>query len=1174
MISGTTDVVEMPIYTVAKCLNELIVNQNQDKAFQQIVRWLSDSLAIDRCFVISHAENNSSVPAIGISSSLIYRHDIDLQKFPEVFETLQSGRTYKVSTNNQVSDNIHQLLQQLQLQSILFIPVFRSKKLFGAIVFGDSQFSRTWRNSEMELHSLATAMGAIILAAQSKNESGKKEEADGLASTRITEYTWHADLIHDNLQFKNGNFPINHFANKDENPGIGNWVNNYVHPHDKKRIIEKLNDLIDRKISTTEEDVCRVLHPGTGRYFWMLSRFTLRKNAAGEPISILGNSIDITDTREIANAFKDKQEQFEFLVQSLSIVIFTLDCDGKCSFVSNAWKQMLGHDCKSAIGEPFIQFIASDHIYDFWVNFGKLTSGKVNSIDEKIRMVQADGSIFWVRWMAKSTRDAGNRITGIYGTIENIDQRYEDEVLRNDANDKLTTILNNSKEIILTINLQKNTIENVNDAIGLLGYRPDEWIGKNYKLWNDNQRQKFYELMKLAIQSELKVQNQQIEIANKSGTELITFEFSTSIFYYKKERYLLCVLRDIRERLKYEESINRISNQLNHLINSIDDVYAIYDLENQSYDFVSDNVEKMYGVNKNDYTTNHQYWKSIIHPEDLERVDKEIEAILTSKGRCEIFYRISTPSGEIKMILEKVIVSCNDEGDITKLYIIKTDYTHIEKAEQSLLDTERKFTFISENISDFISIHDPDWNFVYASPSINHILGYEPAEILGKGGFDLVHPDDLLQTLDDALEPIVLEKKETKFRYRMMAKDGHYKWVETYAKPVVDVNGLTSSIISSTRDVTDQVIAQNKLKVSEEKYRLLSENSNDIIAIHTLKGEYLYISPSCRQLLGYEPNLLIGKTPGQVFADTGGIFESNLQTLLQTRLPQKFIKKVKTATGEKRSLEIYMQPIFKAGELVSVQSASRDVTEREALLHELELGLAKEKELNELRSMFVSTASHQFRTPLTIIQSGVELMDMYIDELSPEKQKKFKKQFNSIHDEIERLEFLMNDVLLLGRANAARTPFNPSKQDMVLFCSNTVESRFNSRYPPERKVLFSVSGKPVQVYFDHKLIGHVIENVLGNAYKYSTMGNPVFNIHFQKDEVEISISDQGIGIPDEELKNLFQPFYRAGNTEEIEGTGLGLAIVKEFVEKHKGKINILSKLNKGTTVNVILPISL
>jgi signal transduction histidine kinase len=166
----------------------------------------------------------------------------------------------------------------------------------------------------------------------------------------------------------------------------------------------------------------------------------------------------------------------------------------------------------------------------------------------------------------------------------------------------------------------------------------------------------------------------------------------------------------------------------------------------------------------------------------------------------------------------------------------------------------------------------------------------------------------------------------------------------------------------------------------------------------------------------------------------------------------------------------------------------------------------------------------------------------------------------------------MSDILLLGRANAARTPFVPETGDMVAFCKEIIDDKYNNTQFRDRNIIFSVKGPVQPVDFDPKLIGHAIENIINNAYKYSEEGNLSMNIVFEAEEVKIEIGDQGIGIPEEDLKNLFQPFYRATNTSEIEGTGLGLAIMKEFVDKHSGRIFVDSILNKGTTISVILPI--
>ena len=1176
-MTATIDTVETPIYTIARCLNEIIVNDNLDEALQNVAEWLSDFLQINCCYIC--CDENSSLNKTIFSRNavdLVEHKNINTKLYPEVHSIISDNRCYKVSINNRVSPELRNWLRASKLQSLLLIPVFRSNKFWGSIGFGDTNNTRTWYSSEIQLQSLAAAIGSAIQANHLKHEIERNNQVYSTALSALNEIVWEIDLITSITKAAGSPNLIDGLQIGSGDKDLVRWVHSFLHEEDKERVFAKFERFLTDRNSYADDDVCRVFNKKTGRYFWMHSRYKVIRNVFGKAISIAGTSIDISDTKDVGFELSKQREQYEFLVQSVGQVVFTLDAVGNCSYVSPAWKNLLGYKPEQSISRAFIQYVSDDNVHIFWEELYSLLSGTKNSFDRQLKLVDATGEKIWVRIMAKTTLGFNNKVEGFFGTIENIDNKYNADLLLQESNDRINAILNSSKEIILTINLENNIIEHVNEAISILGYQPAEWIGSINKFLNGEQRHKFHELMKLAVKSELQVQNQQISFPNKSNTEYIPFEFSTSIFYFKNTKYLLCVLRDIRERTKYEEKITWISTQLTHLINNIKDVYAIYDLKTQQYDFVSDNVETIYGCSKQLYMNEKSFWKSCIHPDDAKGVEKEVNQIITDASRGEIFYRIKTASGERKTLLEKLVVGTDQDGRADKLYIVKTDYTNIENAEQSLMETERKFRFISENLSDFISIHNTDWNFTYASPSIKNILGFEPEDVIGIVGFDLVHPEDLLKTIENCIKPIVLEKKETQFRFRMVSKNGIYKWVEMYSKPVIDSKGEISSIICSTRDVSEQVEAEHKLRESEEQYRLLSENSNDLIGIHQLTGEFIYVSPSCRQVLGYEQAELMERRPEDVFFVKKDISNNSSRAavgeILTGKSDARFVSKVITKKGEEKLLEVWLKPVFKNEKLVAYQSASRDVTEREKLLGELELSLAKERELNELRAMFVSTASHQFRTPLTVIQSGVEIMELYLDDLPPAKQAKFQNHFKKIQEEVDRLEYLMNDVLLLGRANAARTPFHPISADLKLFCTKLITNKYNNRYAADRQVLLTASGPEVNISFDPKLLSHAIENIISNSYKYSEQGNLFLDLVFEQKRVTINITDTGIGIPEEDIKNLFQPFYRATNTYEIAGTGLGLSIVKEFVEKNGGEIFVSSKLNKGTTVSVILPI--
>ena len=774
MTNATLNTIETPIYTVAKCLKELIINKNLDEALENIVEWLCASLEIDRCYLFEHSPDSYHQTLFksfrqgreeGIRGDSIkdIGHLFNTNSFPELKNVLDRKKTLKVSINNNVSAQLKNLLGRTELKSLLLIPVYSETSTWGFIGFGDTQNIRTWRNTEQELQSLASAIGTALESKKLADNISDTNEVYKTTLSNLNEMVWELNLLTNTFKSIGSSKHIGTELSIDGDIDVSKWLSEFVHPEDKERVVNRFNAFLLREDGHHQEDVYRVFNTQTKSYGWILTHRKLKKNEAGIAIGISGSARDLTSPDEVTDELEKHRDQYNFLVQSVGQVIFTLNEAGEWLSISNAWKQLSGFRNERTIGTSFFNYFNEETLYH---SLKKLLNAEQDSLDKQVQFLKKDGEKIWVRLLIKNTKDHTGKVTGLFGTIENIHNKYTTDLLVKDSNEKLNTILNSSKEIILTLNLDNHIIENVNDAISLLGYKPEEWIGQDYKKWQHDQRKKFHELMKLAVKSQLQVTNQHISFSNKTNTEVIPFEFSTSIFSFKNERYLLCILRDIRERIEYEKSINNISTQLTHLISNIDDVYAIYDLKYMRYDFISDNIESFSGIKKQNFMANNLLWKEIIHIEDVMGVERAMQDVLNHKTRGEFFYRINTSWGETKMLLEKVSVGKDANGEPEKLFIVKTDYTNIENAEKSLIETERKFRFISENISDFISIHDTDGNFTYASPSIKNILGYEPDEVLGSGPLDLVHADDAARTLEELMLPIVLDKKETQLRYR------------------------------------------------------------------------------------------------------------------------------------------------------------------------------------------------------------------------------------------------------------------------------------------------------------------------------------------------------------------------------------------------------------------------
>jgi signal transduction histidine kinase len=246
-----------------------------------------------------------------------------------------------------------------------------------------------------------------------------------------------------------------------------------------------------------------------------------------------------------------------------------------------------------------------------------------------------------------------------------------------------------------------------------------------------------------------------------------------------------------------------------------------------------------------------------------------------------------------------------------------------------------------------------------------------------------------------------------------------------------------------------------------------------------------------------------------------------------------------------------------------------DITKQKHYEETLEQSLQQEKELNELKSRFISVASHEFRTPLSTILATTENLVAYRERMDSNQ---IDKRLEKIKEQVNHLKLIMDDVLLLSKMQSGRLEFHPTETDLDIFCQEIVEE-FESSPDIHHQIVYSCTPKPLIAQFDLKLMRHILSNLLSNALKYSPKGKEVyFEVSLKEGQLNIQVKDKGIGIPEQDLKHLFEPFHRAGNIGTISGTGLGLAITKQSVETHGGTLELESMVGEGTTFIVTIPI--
>ncbi len=249
-----------------------------------------------------------------------------------------------------------------------------------------------------------------------------------------------------------------------------------------------------------------------------------------------------------------------------------------------------------------------------------------------------------------------------------------------------------------------------------------------------------------------------------------------------------------------------------------------------------------------------------------------------------------------------------------------------------------------------------------------------------------------------------------------------------------------------------------------------------------------------------------------------------------------------------------------------------DITERKRAEEELLNTLKKEKELSQIKSGVVTMVSHEFRTPLATILSSMEMLERYGNNWGEDKSAKVAKHYTRVRESIQRLTTLLDDVLLIGKVDAGKMTYVPAPLSLTHLCQSITDELNAVASQDDKHIQCTIDGCLTEFVGDEKLLRHIITNVLSNAVKYSPDGSVIeFFVYKDEPRVFIVVRDPGIGIAEEDLQHVFEPFRRAKNVGEIQGTGFGLSIVKRCVELHSGTITVKSALGEGTTITVSLP---
>ncbi len=498
------------------------------------------------------------------------------------------------------------------------------------------------------------------------------------------------------------------------------------------------------------------------------------------------------------------------------------------------------------------------------------------------------------------------------------------------------------------------------------------------------------------------------------------------------------------------------------------------------------------------------------------------------------------------------------------------DITERKQIEQAVREQRDFLQLVIDNVPDLILVKDRAGRFELANQVMCEIYGKPLEEMIGKTDADL-NPDSeevasFIQQDEKALtsgQPIFIpEETVIKRSY------------QTTKIPLLNPAGGYDRLLVVASDITDRKQAEAALRESEEHFRLIVNSVRDY-GIYMLDPDGVVASWNlgASQIKGYSTDEIIGQHFSTFYTPEDQQRGEPQRMLEIARSEGHFVGEGwrMRQDGSRFWASIVLTALHNdTGDIIGFSEVTGDLTKRKETEETLQQALIREHELSELKSRFVSMASHEFRTPLATILSMVETLSTYRQKLQDDQ---IELRLHRIREEIGYLTEVMDDVLQLARLQARRAEFKPTLLDIDALCRSVIDEFFNGQTNP-RAYCYTCDLAVSQVYLDRKLIRQIITNLISNAVKYSPPDTQItINLRRVDPNIVLTVEDEGIGIPEPDLKHLFEPFHRAENVGTTPGTGLGLTITKESVELHGGTISVESEVNAGTTFTVTLPIS-
>lgn len=637
-------------------------------------------------------------------------------------------------------------------------------------------------------------------------------------------------------------------------------------------------------------------------------------------------------------------------------------------------------------------------------------------------------------------------------------------------------------------------------------------------------------------------------------------------------------LFETKAKLEYSESMLREAQRIAHLGG-----WEINITMNHS--IWSEEVFNILGMDMTSVVPSVELFLAAVHPNDKTFVTRKIKIASMAQKESEFECRLIRREKEIRYCYCKYRFEFDDDHNPVRAYGIIQDTTEKKLVEEAFREAHERLVFHIENTPLAFIEWDGQGKITAWSKQAKAIFGwteYEAKELLN--GFDLVYKEDVPAMKEVANQLQTGQLRGNRIQSRNYTKHGKIIWCEWFNSALTNEESKVVTIMSLIQDVTERKAMEETLVEYNHRYEILSKATNDAIWDWDIIHDFVVWNHGIETIFGYDFRQIastrkwwnekihpedfprVMREIDQAFERKGSNWVSEYRYLSADRTYKHVLHRAYIIYQENVPVRVIgaMQDITEVAEYR--QGLERMVEKR---TQELNQALNKEKELVEMKSRFVSIASHEFRTPLSTISLASGFIRRYKDKVDAAE---IDTKLNDIEKQVHNMMYLLDDVLTVGRTESGKLQVTLAelKFDLLEKLANEAMDSTGGKH----KLIFSNSCRLTSMISDEKFLRNIVTNLISNAVKFSPDANEVMmRVTCDHKDLFITVKDYGIGIPPEDIKNLFASFSRGSNVSGISGTGLGLSITKKAVELLKGTIDVASSLGNGTEFTVTLPLN-